>query len=1210
MSDIKTQIKESLFGFADGNLSNSAVQLLNVLGYESERTVQLSPNNFEGLSEIFPVKQSKFDTEKANAKDWQSIDIVFQLTDDDIKKNYSLFDTKQVDDKIIESYLFLTLSLAGDSYTRGELAKITREINKLTPMPAMILFKYNKYLTVSIIDRRQHKRDSAKDVLEKVTLIKDINIAEPHRGHVEILYDLSFDKLKQKNDVSNFVALHNAWHKTLDTSELNNKFFRELANWYFWALKNVEFPDDTEKNKDVRNATSVIRMITRIIFIWFLKEKGLIHDDLFNLTKLKDLLNYIDKHHSTYYKAILQNLFFATLNTEMNKDKPGSRKFRGKSKGDGQDQHYMIHNVFRYEGYFISPQDTLKKYFENIPFLNGGLFECLDKSISTGGKDTVIRIDGFSDHHKNVLNVPDYLFFSAEQSIDDLNEDYGTENKHYKVRGLINILDSYKFTIEENTPVEEEIALDPELLGRVFENLLASYNPETKTTARKQTGSFYTPREIVNYMVDESLKAYFQQKLETEAGMKSEDAEIGLEFLIGYNENDHLFDTKQTDVLINAINNCKILDPACGSGAFPMGMLHKLVYLLGKLDPDNSKWREIQKQKAIKETEEAYNIGNKEEREKRLLDISEVFENNSSDYGRKLYLIENCIFGVDIQPIAVQIAKLRFFVSLIVEQRICPQRENLGVRPLPNLETKFVAANTLLDVLRPGQQRLRNVEIIAKEAELKKIRAQHFLARTPQTKNNYRVKDAKLRIEIAKLLEGDGWDKYTAQKLAAWDPYDQNAWADFFDSEWMFGVSDGFDMVIANPPYLSHEKIKDKIIIKDSYSTYEPFADMYCYFLELAIKLQNKNGSLTFITSNSYLRSEYGAPLRKYIKNNNYILHLINIDDAQIFNNAIVNVAIIISSKSKSFSNSNCIVANSQILLDNNFEEYIHENSYLYSQQDFDTKYWSLVKANILTLQKKIAVKGKTLEKLGIKIRLGLATGSNGAFIINEQKKHELITMNSKNNNIIRPILRGRDILRYNYTLPSLYILLTKNGIDVKNEYPDVYKHLESFGDNFKSRGARGNHWSNLRACSFFDDFKKEKIIWIELTDTGRFALCTDEVYLLNSAYFLLPSYDYPAKYLLGILNSNIIRFYLNLIAQTSGMGTNRWINNFVKEFPIPNAPIYDRQSLISLVDQILTLKQKDPNVDTTSLEREIDRLVYKLYELTPEEIAIVEGKG
>ena len=1206
---IGTDIQRALNNFTNGELHENATDLLKVLGYQSQRTLNRDTNTTEAFREDFDP-DNLINPEKAHLREWQTADFLFQLTADEIRQHtqetLTFNEDPGVDESIYQSYLFLAIKLKGDTYSRTALANITREINKLYVIPALLIFQHGDALTFSIINRRPSQRDADLDVLEKVTLIKDIDVVNPHRAHLDILAELSLDALYQQHGFTNFLELHQAWQQTLDTSELNRRFFKEIADWYFWAVGKVTFPSDAGDDAAVRNATCVIRLITRLIFVWFLKEKDLVPDVLFAEEDISELLTSFDAQESTYYKAILQNLFFATLNQEMNTpEKPNNRKFRGEGR-----QHYNITSLYRYKRYFKDP-DAALRLFESIPFLNGGLFECLDKPDPDDAK-TILRTDGFSDRADNPLSVPNELFFSEPQAV-NLNAVYDTKNSRYTVRGLIHILNRYKFTIAENTPIEQEVALDPELLGQVFENLLAAYNPETGTTARKQTGSFYTPREVVNYMVDESLIAYLKKSSRHTPLCRN--IETKLRHLLTYNDEPHHFTDAEVEHLITAIDTLKILDPACGSGAFPMGILHKLVFLLSKLDPRNAQWRQRQIDRVQNTITEAEKIDDSvirestiDELEGEIENINEAFERNELDYGRKLYLIENCIYGVDIQPIATQIAKLRFFISLIVEQKIDDTRENRGVRPLPNLETKFVAANTLLGVEKPAQMTFRNPEIDSKERALEEVRRRHFTARTPRTKERYRKQDADLRAEISALLQQDGFPSETTEKIAGWDPYDQNAAADFFDPEWMFGITDGFDVVIGNPPYISHDKIPKQFRakIKNDYQSYQPFADIYCYFIEKAIGLQNEGGILSFITSNSYLRAEYGAPIRNLLQSKNILVRMLNIEDSQVFESAIVNVSIIVSRKPTNSSDDFCIVVNSPFSGDS-FEDFVRANGFNYPQVYFDSKSWNLAEPKLVELQKKLESSGKTLEELNTKIRLGIATGSNEAFLIDEDQKREFCEKNPINTEIIKPILRGRDISRYSYTLPKQYVLLTKNGVNVERDYPDIYEHLESFGDKFKNRGAQGQHWSNLRACSFYDDFKKEKIVWIELSDSGRFSLCNDEVYLLNSAYFLLPPSDIDAKFLLGILNSSTIRFYLSLVAETSGMGTSRWINNYVKEFPIPVVAYEQQTGIIRIVNQILEAKAADSDANTADLEQEIDERVYALYNLTQEEIAIVE---
>ena len=894
--EIKKKIESCLQAFLTDNLTQNALNLFNTLGYNTDRQASLDKPYFPAFKAAYAQGSAKFNEEKALVKDWKYVDLLFQLSKDEVTRQNSLFDTKRVDNKDIQSYLFFTIELSGNTYSRTVLAQITREVNKLFPMPAMVLFKTGNNLTFSIINRRLHKKDENKDVLEKVTLIKDISIENPHRAHIEILFDLSFDELLAQYNFTNFVELHDSWQKTLDTKELNKRFYLELSNWYFWAMQNVSFPSDIEKEESIRNATNLIRLITRVIFVWFIKEKDLVPEIIFKESEVKKILKDFshNKTSNSFYRAILQNLFFATLNQKMT-----DRRFTEDHGGYVKKDH-GVKTLFRYKGLFAINEKDVLSLFSKVPFLNGGLFDCLDKDDPESGKH--LFVDGFTRNADKQADLPDFLFFSNEQEI-DLNVTYGTKNKKYIVKGLIKILDAYKFTVAENTPIEEEVALDPELLGKVFENLLASYNPETKSTARKQTGSFYTPREIVNYMVDESLKAYLKQTLVDKLKFKSEDADTSLDILFSYTEKEHAFSENECKGLIEAIDNCNILDPACGSGAFPMGILHKLVHILHKLDPQNEQWKERQINKAHLLEDAAI-------REQTIESTKTAFEQNELDYGRKLFLIENCIYGVDIQPIAVQIAKLRFFISLVVDQRKHENKENLGIKSLPNLETKFVAANTLIGLEKPEAQTnlFENVEITALEIKLKELRHRYFGARTRKEKQACQKEDKVLRQKIAKLLEQDGWKHETAKQIVAFDPYDQNASSPFFDTEWMFGLkpesgSTGvFDIVLGNPPYGAEYSVSDKKHFLKRYVSTKTIPgiqkgslDTFTIFIEQGFNSLRMNGNLAFIVPMAITSSDAMTGLHRILEANCPVIRISSYSNRpkQIFDNACIRTSIL-----------------------------------------------------------------------------------------------------------------------------------------------------------------------------------------------------------------------------------------------------------------------------------------------------------------------------
>lgn len=600
---------------------------------------------------------------------------------------------------------------------------------------------------------------------------------------------------------------------------VTEKFYKELFGWYEWAVSLSKFPEGKGSHvvlNDKNNELNIIRLITRLMFVWFIKQKGLIPDWIFEEQEVSDVLANFksqSEEKGNYYNAVIQNLFFATLNRSINE-----RAF-AEIVDNKREEHYGINSLFRDDkdrSFFkISNEEILEK-FKRVPFLNGGLFECLDKldTRSSDGCNEKTYIDGFSREQSRRAFVPNILFWGKD----------GSDHE-----GIISLLNRYNFTVEENTPTEIEVALDPELLGKVFENLLGTYNPETRETARKDSGSFYTPREIVSFMVDEALKHYLLKNLK---GISDDE----LSDLFSDQEELHFNDESKKLSILDALEKIKILDPACGSGAFPMGCLQRIIQI-----------------------------------ENKLIDDADL-------YRRKLHLIKNCIYGIDIQPIAVQISKLRFFISLVCEQKTNTNaNENYGIEPLPNLETKFVAANTLvgrrIDKQYNGSSLFENPEIESSKRALQEVRSKHFDAKTSKEKKAYRGQDQILRKKLTDLLvEEKHSNPEDAKLLVSWNPYDQNTASSFFDMEWMFGEQEGFDVVIGNPPYVQLQKIKElskELYKPQGYETYTATGDLYCLFVEKGLKLCNQGGNLTYITSNKWMRAGYGESLRKYLANKN-----------------------------------------------------------------------------------------------------------------------------------------------------------------------------------------------------------------------------------------------------------------------------------------------------------------------------------------------------
>ena len=923
---------------------------------------------------------------------------------------------------------------------------------------------------------------------------------------------------------------------------LTKQFYKDLFEWYQWAVddsSNISFPNNTTIETDDREdiEKKVIRMITRIMFVWFIKQKNLVPHRIFDTDYLKTILKDFDPYSQTvgnFYNAILQNLFFATLNRAIEEEDGSKRKFSTSTKRD-------IKTLYRYAEMFKINEGQVIDLFAEVPFLNGGLFECLDKTRYIDGVEVAYNLDGFSRNDRTFADgrfkhravVPNNLFFEPE-------------------KGLVSILNRYNFTIEENTPEEQQVALDPELLGKVFENLLGAYNPETKETARNQSGSFYTPREIVNYMVDESLVAYLGDT----------------PFVRSLFSSDFTYDSAQKaeyKKVADKLKSVKVLDPACGSGAFPMGLLNRMMDILERISPEESV------------------------------------------YDLKLAIIENCLYGSDIQSIAAQITKLRFFISLICDCEKDATKPNYGIPTLPNLETKFVTANSLIAKKKKAAQTnlFENPEIEPTKEELARIRHEHFSAKSASTKRRLREKDQVLREKLAQLLsDDDNFAPEDAKQMAEWNPYDQNAVCPFFDPEWMFGVKDGFDIVIGNPPYIQLQNDGGKLgkmYQPCGYKTFASTGDIYCLFYERGYQLLKQGGHLCYITSNKWMRAGYGEKTREFFATQTNPMLLIDFAGVKIFESATVDTNILLFAKDTNKHQTVCAVTNKQNKDSvNNLSDFVQQQN---NTCDFKTSdSWVILSPIEQSIKRKIEAVGTPLKDWDIQINYGIKTGYNEAFIISTEKRNEILDNcltedeRKRTEELIRPILRGRDIKRYGYEWAGLYLIATfpSRHYDIE-EYPAVKQHLLSFGmerleqtgkkytingQQVTARKKTNNKWFETQdSISYWEDFNKPKIVYREI-GIELDACLVPEKWVINNKLYMITGEN--LIHLIAYLNSKIFNKIILASANiTGGKGVD-----FLSNIKVPTSE----------------------QCDLSTLTGDVDTVLYRFYKFSKDEIVFIEN--
>ena len=1155
--DLRNKIRADLAAISGADFADEAQALLGVLGYRSQRTLPDQtgdPDEFIA-QDLVEIKRRDTKSEREFLDNAASVRVIFQVTDSEIAEatpQGTLFQFDEFEKSNAQSFLFMAVELKGETYPRGSYGRFTREINKRLAMPAVVLFRTaSGLLSLAFVHRRPNKRNPERDVLGRVSLVREIVPADTHRAHLDILAELSLeDRLRwmdTRNKPHNFDGLLAAWLDALDTEELNRKFYGELKAWFDRAVVDARFPKLADQAKDQKAEEHVIRLITRMLFIWFIKEKGLVAENLFVEERVRTLLKGYDRGGDSYYRAVLQNLFFATLNTEI--------PHRTFSRVDNRDHRNF--SVYRYRNEMTDP-NALVALFAQTPFINGGLFDCLDTEKSTG--DGGYRIDYFTDKpsQRRGYSIPNRLFFGND--------------------GLITLFNQYKFTVEENTPAETEVALDPELLGKVFENLLAAYNPETKETARKQTGSYYTPRAVVDYMVDEALVASLAQKAQP-AGGDADWWQERLRFLLDYDDAEDagdFFDENETEGLVRAIAGLRVCDPAAGSGAFPMGVLHKLTLALRRLDRQNRLWERLQRELAGSRAASAFDTEDRRERDEELREISATFERyRESDYGRKLYLIQNSIYGVDIQPVACQIAKLRFFITLAIEQQPTDNRaDNYGIRPLPNLETRFVAANTLLGLGKAAQIPLGGQNRVTElNDQLRRNRERHFHAGIRREKLRLRREDERLRERLAKELSKAGMSASAANKVAQWDPYDQNAHADWFEPYYMFGVDSGFDVVIGNPPYAQVRKgVHPRSLFPYSEGKDKGKQNLYKLFVEQSYNLCKDFGLATLIVQSSLMCDLSSAATRQLLLEHTQLKHIIEFPkaaptkEAQLFQNVTQGTCIYQFKKSHTFEKP------IMVSVDNN------------THTIANLQFAPITRSSILALYPELVCFPR------------ISTGS--VSILERIAANNTITpLREFTTEIVQGDLNLTvHAARFSYNHTTVRLLRGRNVGRFVVKYDAGYEFCDHDFMSDQVNANRNGKFLIAQQITGTNDIRRLNI-----------GLTTDppvDFLWGNSVNKIQLGNQSHSKAFLGLLNSNFLDWFFRITS------TNNHVQRYeLEQLPIPEMTATDRRRLSLLVNHILAIKDTDSSADTSDHEAEIDQLVYALYGLTKEEIAVVEGR-
>ena len=1025
---------------------------------------------------------------------------------------------------------------------------------------------------------------------------------------------------------------------------VTNEFFKLYCEKFHQLREHLEANEDFVEEAKQHNFTAAQftkKLMGQIVFLYFLQKKGWLG------------VNALPK---TMTEKEYKNAFFArgaksrTLVPIAYKQNPNDGLFHLMKEGlslNNEDETILAQCV-KGQPWGTGPHNFMRKLFETavkkeanffddyleplfynalnvnrgeqgydpilhcrIPFLSGGLFE---------------PIDGYEWKY-NDFAIPNEIFSNR------------IENNPRTGDGILDIFDRYNFTMSEDEPLEREVAIDPEMLGKVFENLL-------DVDDRKSKGAFYTPREIVHYMCQESLINYLQKEMGVSESairdfivygdfMKGEDTvkerKTGGKSLYISNE---LFQLdKNGNVIVNrltdmdkALKNLRVADPAVGSGAFPLGMLNEIV--------------------KARQNISAYFAIKMNANQARMM-----YSFERSPYILKYETIKNCIYAADIEPSAVDIAQLRLWLSLVIDDEINPNADpdnpfdgHRNPTPLPNLECNILCGNSLIDQI-DGIQLINQDDTICtansgKQVNIwedefsniipKLIDAQERLFRCDDTNKKHEILSEISSIKdmlILSQMEGinpEIKEKYVESKKLASKPY--VLWQ--LDFARVFREKGGFDIVVGNPPYIqlqkkvsenSNLKLGD-LYINQNFETFAKTGDIYGLFYEKGWMLLRNGGTLSFITSNKWMRAGYGNLLRKFFTEKTNPLQLIDFAGQKIFESATVDVSILMFEKSKNTGQTLACVLTEECR--ENLSVFVQRGSTRISFSGSDN--WTVLAPIEMSIKQKIEAVGIALKNWDISINYGIKTGYNEAFIISGEKKDELIASDPKSAELIRPILRGRDIKRYNYTNPDLWLIFVPWHFPLENDesivgpsmkaeelfseqYPAIYQHLLSYKDRLSKRnkaetGIRYEWYALQRwGAKYRDDFSMQKVMYNDICQRLSFCLVPENVFCVNTVYFIKNN-DH-LKYLLAYLNTKIVDWYYRTLSVQLGEKAVRMFSIYVLKIPVPIVSIETEEAISSLVDCINTASESN----TEQYEQQLEEIFYQIFDFDEDEISFLE---